>query len=173
MTGVSANGTVAVVNEQGTTLTDLDGRSFFTTDTSLFWAIQGGGGGTWGVVISFTFKLHFAPKRFRNVVVNWALNYLGKLLVTFVVSFFVHCQTCVCTQAHTLVHARAHTNTSTKRHTHTHARMDTHTHARTHTRTHARTHAITHARTHTHAHTHTLISHPPNSHPIYTHTYTD
>ena len=68
-----------MVDEQGTTLTDLDGRSSFTTDTSLFWAIRGGGGGTWGVVISFTFKLHFAPQRIRSVVMSWALNYKGKL----------------------------------------------------------------------------------------------
>ncbi|KAK7091976.1 uncharacterized protein [Littorina saxatilis] len=75
---VMADGRKAVVNEQGTTLTDLNGTTTVTNDNSLFWAIRGGGGGTWGVVMDFTFKLHYAPERFRNVLLSWALYYKGE-----------------------------------------------------------------------------------------------
>ncbi|KAK7091228.1 hypothetical protein V1264_008942 [Littorina saxatilis] len=74
---VLADGRKAVVNEQGTTITTLDGASSTSNDNSLFWAIRGGGGGTWGVVTDFTFRLHYAPERFRHVIVNWALTYKG------------------------------------------------------------------------------------------------
>jgi FAD/FMN-containing dehydrogenase len=66
------------VNADGTTIEDLDGHSTQSNDTSLFWVIRGGGGGTWGVVTQFTFKLHYAPQRFRNIVVAWALSYRGQ-----------------------------------------------------------------------------------------------
>ena len=65
------------MNEQGTSLTELDGVTSHSNDTSLFWAIRGGGGGTWGVVTDFTFGLHYAPARFRNVGLAWALTYKG------------------------------------------------------------------------------------------------
>ncbi|XP_076437758.1 uncharacterized protein LOC143276955 [Babylonia areolata] len=75
---VLANGTKAVVNENGTTLTSMSsGETTHTDDASLFWALRGGGGGTWGVVTTFTFKLHHAPQRIRRVTLNWALYYLG------------------------------------------------------------------------------------------------
>ncbi|KAK7484359.1 hypothetical protein BaRGS_00024364, partial [Batillaria attramentaria] len=74
---VLPDGRKAVVDAQGTTITDLDNTTTTSNDTSLFWAIRGGGGGTWGVVTDFTFKLHYAPKRFRRVAASWALTYMG------------------------------------------------------------------------------------------------
>ena len=67
------------MNEQGTTLTDIKGHTTTTSDSWLFWAIRGGGGGTWGVVVDFTFNMHWAPQRFRNVVMAWSLTSHGKM----------------------------------------------------------------------------------------------
>ena len=45
---VLADGTVAVANE--------------THHSDLWWALRGGGGGTWGIITSVTLRLHKAPK---------------------------------------------------------------------------------------------------------------
>ncbi|KAL8591780.1 hypothetical protein ACOMHN_032322 [Nucella lapillus] len=74
-TMVLADGRKAVVNAQGTSLTDPGSNDTqHTNDASLFWALRGGGGGTWGVVTHFTFRVHFAPERFRRVGITWILN---------------------------------------------------------------------------------------------------
>ena len=71
---VTVDGRILTVSDAGTSAIELDGSTTTSNDTSLFWAIRGGGGGTWGVVVSFTFKLHFAPERFRNVKAGWILK---------------------------------------------------------------------------------------------------
>uniref|UniRef100_A0A2C9KXU7 FAD-binding PCMH-type domain-containing protein n=1 Tax=Biomphalaria glabrata TaxID=6526 RepID=A0A2C9KXU7_BIOGL len=65
---VTAEGKIRVLNSTQTITYDFDGSVHVTNDTDLFWAIRGGGGGTWGVVVDFTFKLHYPPERFRNVL---------------------------------------------------------------------------------------------------------
>jgi len=71
---VTADGRIMTVSEDGTKVVGLDGSVTQNNDTSLFWAIRGGGGGTWGAVVSFTFKLHYAPERFRNIQAGWILK---------------------------------------------------------------------------------------------------
>ncbi|XP_012945238.1 uncharacterized FAD-linked oxidoreductase ARB_02478 [Aplysia californica] len=71
---VTVDGRILTVSEMGTSAIELDGSVTRTNDTSLFWAIRGGGGGTWGAVLTFTFKLHYAPERFRNVQAQWILK---------------------------------------------------------------------------------------------------
>ncbi|XP_059154795.1 uncharacterized protein LOC131940187 [Physella acuta] len=65
---VTADGKIRVVNASMTLTYEFNGTHTITDNTDLFWAIRGGGGGTWGVVVDFTFKLHYAPERFRNIL---------------------------------------------------------------------------------------------------------
>ncbi|KAK6167986.1 hypothetical protein SNE40_021900 [Patella caerulea] len=58
---VSADGSLVTVSADGTKIQEADGTVKENSDTDLFWAIRGGGGGTWGIVTSFTFKLHDPP----------------------------------------------------------------------------------------------------------------
>ena len=61
---VTANGDIVTVNSQGTETTYRDGNVVTSSDTDLFWALRGGGGGTFGIVTKFTYKLHYAPNQF-------------------------------------------------------------------------------------------------------------
>ena len=55
---VMADGSVAVANGNGTLVTATDGRTEFSEDTDLYWAVRGGGAGPWGVITHLTIKLH-------------------------------------------------------------------------------------------------------------------
>lgn len=55
---VTADGHNVNADEHDTRITYPNGTHNMTGDSDLFWAIRGGGGGTWGVVTKFTFKLH-------------------------------------------------------------------------------------------------------------------
>ncbi|KAK3088377.1 hypothetical protein FSP39_018432 [Pinctada imbricata] len=59
---VTANGSIIRADEQGTTWVNDDGTTRRTTDADIFWALRGGGGGTFGIVTKFTYKLHYAAK---------------------------------------------------------------------------------------------------------------
>lgn len=74
---VTVDGRILTITADETKAIELDGSITRSNDTDLFWAIRGGGGGTWGVIISFTFKLHYAPERFRNIAAAWALKAYG------------------------------------------------------------------------------------------------
>ncbi|CAL1547280.1 unnamed protein product [Lymnaea stagnalis] len=67
-TVVTADGKVHTVNSSMTVTRDFDGSLHYSSDVDIFWALRGGGGGTWGVVVDFTFRLHYPPERFRNVL---------------------------------------------------------------------------------------------------------
>lgn len=59
---------VYVANESGTTEINTEtGHTFRTSDSDIFWAVRGGGGSTFGIVTSFTFKLHYDSKMVRMV----------------------------------------------------------------------------------------------------------
>jgi len=71
---VTVYGTVVIANENETRFVNDDG-SFTTQDnTDIFWAIRGGGGGTWGIVTKFTFKLHPAAPQFVNFICDFKLQ---------------------------------------------------------------------------------------------------
>ncbi|XP_050409611.1 uncharacterized FAD-linked oxidoreductase YvdP isoform X1 [Patella vulgata] len=58
---VSADGRLVTVSADGTKIQEANGTVTESSDTDLFWALRGGGGGTWGIVTTFTFKLHDPP----------------------------------------------------------------------------------------------------------------
>ena len=65
---VSANGSIVVSNDHSTLIEDVHGHIHLSTlNADLFWALRGGGGGTFGIVTKFTFKLHYAPKQFTTM----------------------------------------------------------------------------------------------------------
>ncbi|XP_053376952.1 uncharacterized protein LOC128547788 [Mercenaria mercenaria] len=83
---VLADGRIATCTESGCKLEELDG-STSTDNGDLFWAMRGGGGGTFGVVVYFVFKLHPMPS--GMVIVNtwmplkidqYDIDVCGKLL---------------------------------------------------------------------------------------------
>ncbi|XP_060598787.1 uncharacterized protein LOC132752478 [Ruditapes philippinarum] len=57
---VLADGRIATCIESRCEIEDLDGK-VDSDDGDLFWALRGGGGGTFGVVVYFVFKLHAMP----------------------------------------------------------------------------------------------------------------
>ncbi|ESO97045.1 hypothetical protein LOTGIDRAFT_174677, partial [Lottia gigantea] len=58
---ITADGSTVTTSTSGTTIKHTNGTVINSNDADLFWALRGGGGGTWGVVLSFTFKLHLPP----------------------------------------------------------------------------------------------------------------
>ena len=64
---VTANGSVVISNDHMTSITDANGHVQTTANADLFWALRGGGGGTFGIVTKFTFKLHQRPKQFTTM----------------------------------------------------------------------------------------------------------
>lgn len=65
---VAADGSLVVANANGTRY-QLPGAEEWnsTTDNSLFWAIRGGGGSSWGVVTHVTYFVHYPPDGIQNV----------------------------------------------------------------------------------------------------------
>ncbi|XP_061173043.1 uncharacterized protein LOC133182275 [Saccostrea echinata] len=60
---VTAEGHVVVANKFMTQTSFVNGTFATSNDTDIFWASRGGGGGTFGIVTKFTFKLHYpAPQ---------------------------------------------------------------------------------------------------------------
>ena len=55
---IIANGTRVVANAHGTTQLLQDETKIHSKDSSLFWALRGGGAGPWGIITAMTIKLH-------------------------------------------------------------------------------------------------------------------
>ncbi|KAK3091880.1 hypothetical protein FSP39_023400 [Pinctada imbricata] len=68
---VSANGSIVRATANYTSITNSDGSIQNTTDTDIFWALSGGGGGTFGIATRFYFRLHHSPTK----VVRMSLIY--------------------------------------------------------------------------------------------------
>ena len=65
-----ADGRISTCTEDKTVHRYPDGRSKTDYNGDLFWALRGGGGGTFGVVSYFVFKLHQAPEGMVKVTVG-------------------------------------------------------------------------------------------------------
>lgn len=61
---VKANGSLVYANENSTRFVDPETGGVLSTssNTDIFWAVRGGGGGTFGIVTAFTYKLHYDSK---------------------------------------------------------------------------------------------------------------
>ena len=75
---VTADAAVVIVNEQGTKTMHGNGTVQTSSVADLFWALRGGGGGTFGVVTKFTYKLHHAPPSWVIMYCYMPIQYLGK-----------------------------------------------------------------------------------------------
>ncbi|XP_041361011.1 VAO-type flavoprotein oxidase VAO615-like [Gigantopelta aegis] len=73
---VTADGRLVTARENETLVTDADDKVTRIENGDLLWAIRGGGGGVWGVIINYTFRLHRQPsgmvtsKHFFEFIVN-------------------------------------------------------------------------------------------------------
>lgn len=56
---VDAQGRIIAANDHMTRIQHLNGSVTSTNNSDIFWALRGGGGGTFGIVTNFTFKLHY------------------------------------------------------------------------------------------------------------------
>jgi FAD/FMN-containing dehydrogenase len=55
---VIADGSMVVANAEGTLVTSEGGLTEHTDNADLFWALRGGGAGTWGIITAMTIKVH-------------------------------------------------------------------------------------------------------------------
>ena len=62
-----ADGRISTCTENQTKHVYPDGTELTEDNGSLFWALRGGGGGTFGVVVYYVFKLHQAPESLVTV----------------------------------------------------------------------------------------------------------
>ena len=65
-----ADGRVATCTENKTVITNDDGTTETRHNDHLFWALRGGGGGTFAVVVEYVLKLHPAPASFVSAYIS-------------------------------------------------------------------------------------------------------
>ncbi|XP_063422587.1 uncharacterized protein LOC134707038 isoform X2 [Mytilus trossulus] len=58
---VTADGKIVVADNTSTFITYPNGTTHTSSNSDIFWALSGGGGGTFGIATKFTFKMHFPP----------------------------------------------------------------------------------------------------------------
>ncbi|XP_067676911.1 uncharacterized protein [Haliotis asinina] len=68
VTMVTVDGSIVNATASGTVKVAPDGSVTYSSDPDLFWSLRGGGGGTFGVVTSFLFKLHKPPSAFAREI---------------------------------------------------------------------------------------------------------
>ena len=69
-----ADGRVATCTHNKTVIEDDDGYTETRNDGDLFWAMRGGGGGTFGVVVHYVLKLHKSPASYVSGNLTGSLN---------------------------------------------------------------------------------------------------
>lgn len=75
---VTADGSKVIANELGTTQIYTDGTKAFFDDSELFWALRGGGAGTWGIITAMTIKLHSNRNScVEDCFTQWTANWIG------------------------------------------------------------------------------------------------
>ncbi|XP_064613369.1 uncharacterized protein LOC135477143 [Liolophura sinensis] len=85
---VLADGTLATASANGTVFL-ADGVAIGRSPSSdLFWAVLGGGGGTFGVVTSFTYKLHPAPPQIVGFTCVYPINVDSDIISRDVLNLF-------------------------------------------------------------------------------------
>ena len=71
---VTMDGSIVDVSSAGATLTTIDGITRRTTlDPGLWHTIRGGGAGSFGIVVSYTFQMHVPPSYVTQVSASYVL----------------------------------------------------------------------------------------------------
>ena len=75
---IIANGTKVIANAMSTTQVLQDGTQLQSEDSSLFWALRGGGAGPWGVITAMKIKLHKPRNDCKeNCFTQWHASWVG------------------------------------------------------------------------------------------------
>lgn len=82
---VTANGHIVVANDHMTQTSFVNGSVSTTDNTDIFWASRGGGGGTYGIVTKFTFRLHFAAPQVVQFLCSYPIRRLDGQNIGFAV----------------------------------------------------------------------------------------
>ena len=76
---VGADGSVIITNANGTDIYNGNHHQYIEDD-NLFWALRGGGAGTWGVLTAMTIKVHKPRNECQtNCYTQWQAMWGGKL----------------------------------------------------------------------------------------------
>ena len=76
---VVADGSLVKANANGTQISDGNDHEF-VEENDLFWALRGGGGGTWGIVTAMTIKVHKPRDECKTeCYTQWQASSRGKL----------------------------------------------------------------------------------------------
>ena len=76
---IGADGSIIITNENGTDVYNGEYHQYLEDD-DLFWALRGGGGGTWGILTSMTIKVH-KPRNecVTNCYTQWQATWMGAI----------------------------------------------------------------------------------------------
>ncbi|KAL5009961.1 hypothetical protein ScPMuIL_012266 [Solemya velum] len=77
---VDVDGNLVKSTADGTDITYEGGTTISSSNADLFWALRGGGGGTFGVVTKFTFKLHHPPSQVVKFYCGYPLTMYGQVI---------------------------------------------------------------------------------------------
>ena len=76
---VGADGSVIITNENGTDVYNGQNHQYIANN-DLFWALRGGGGGTWGVLTAMTIKIHRPRNECKsNCYTQWQATWRGEI----------------------------------------------------------------------------------------------
>ena len=70
---VTADGSIVIADDSSTAITYPNGTSDTLNNGDIFWALSGGGGGTFGIVTKFTFKMHFPPSAMVRFICDYPI----------------------------------------------------------------------------------------------------
>lgn len=79
-TMVDVDGNLVVSTADKTEITYENGTMYSSSDVDLFWALRGGGGGTFGVVTEFVLKMHQPPSQVVKFYCSYAMRYKGQYI---------------------------------------------------------------------------------------------
>lgn len=85
---VDVDGNLVKSTESLTEITYENGTTSSSSNTDLFWALRGGGGGTFGIVSTFTFKLHQPPTQVVTFYCGYVLTYNGLVIGKNMINIF-------------------------------------------------------------------------------------
>ncbi|KAL5020890.1 hypothetical protein ScPMuIL_000045 [Solemya velum] len=86
---VDVDGNLVKSTSGGTDITFENGTTTSNSDAELFWALRGGGGGTFGVVTKFIFKLHQPPSQVVKFYCGYALLAYGQVIGKNMIKTFI------------------------------------------------------------------------------------